>query len=167
MKDRIHDALRALREAVEQARSMPMSASVMVNRAELLDLVGNLEQAIESALHEADTVLGDRSAVVARGQDEADEIVRRAHAERDKLVSDTDVYRLGTERAEEITAAAEREAAALRAETEQYVEGQLANFELTLERTIEAVRRGRSRLSTSGLGDDDDDSVQLPRHLTD
>jgi hypothetical protein len=161
MKEEIDARVSELRNAVEQARSMPMSASVMVNRAELLDLVDSLEAAIEAALGEATGVLGDRAAVVAQGQSEADEILRQAHAERDKLVSDTDVYRLGSERAEEITAEARREAQSLRAEAEEYVESRLANFELTLERTLEAVRRGRARLSD----DSDVDSLRLPKHL--
>ena len=169
MRDQVDACLRELREAVEQARSMPMSASVVVNKSELGDLVDRLEAAVHDALASATTVVGDRDAVVAKGQEEADEIIRRAHAERDKLVSDTDVYRLGTERADEITAEARREADALRVEADDYVESTLANFELSLERTLETVRRGRARLSgghTHGLGDDSDvDSLPLPEHL--
>lgn len=169
MNAEIESRLESLRTAVESARSMPMSSSAVVNRAELLELVDGLREAIDSGFREAQAVLGEREAVVASGQTEAREIVRNAHAEREKLVSDTDVYRLAQDRAEEIRTEAERDAAALRAETDEYVEAKLANFELALERTLDAVRRGRARLSgghVHGLADDSDVAdIVLPEHL--
>jgi len=165
----IETTLGEVRATVEQARSMPMSSSVVVNRAELLALLDRLQAAIESGFSQAQEVLGDREAVVASGQAEAQEIVRNAHAEREKLVSDTDVYRLAQDRADEIRAEAEREATGLREEADEYVEAKLANFELALERTLEAVKRGRARLSgghVHGLADDSDVAdIVLPEHL--
>ncbi|HEY6932564.1 MAG TPA: hypothetical protein VI452_04130 [Marmoricola sp.] len=169
MNPEIETRLERLREAVQSARSMPMSSSAVVNRAELLELIEELGEAVSTGFREADAVLGDREAVVAQGRADAEEIVRNAHAEREKLVSDTDVYRLAQERAEEVRAAGEREAAALRQETDEYVEAKLANFELALERTLEAVKRGRARLSgghVHGLADDSDVAdIVLPDHL--
>ena len=169
MNAEIQTTLGEVRAAVEHARSMPMSSSVVVNRAELVELLDRLQTAIDAGFSQAQEVLGDRDAVVASGQAEAQEIMRTAHAEREKLVSDTDVYRLAQERAEEIRAEAEREATGLREEADEYVEAKLANFELTLERTLEAVRRGRARLTgghVHGLADDSDVAeIVLPEHL--
>jgi cell division septum initiation protein DivIVA len=162
---RLHD----LRAAVEEARSVPMSASVMINRAEFLDLLGSLEAAIDDTLSHASEVVGDRDALMESGVTQAEEIVRAAEAERELLVSDTNVYKLAEGRAAEITEAAQRAAAELQAETDQYVEAKLANFELTLERTLALVRHGRAQLSgghVHGLGDDSDvDGMTLPDHL--
>jgi vacuolar-type H+-ATPase subunit F/Vma7 len=169
VRDEIDARLRDLRAAVEDARSVPMSASVMINRSEFLDLLAALEKSVGHSLTQATEVVGDREAVLATGLTEAEEIVRAAEIEREKLVSDTDVYRLAESRAAEIVEAAERAAAELRAETDEYVEERLANFELTLDRTLEMVRRGRARLSgghVGGLADDSDvDSIRLPDHL--
>lgn len=169
MNAEIETTLGEVRATVEAARSMPMSSSVVVNRAELLELLDRLQTAIESGFSQAQEVLGDREAVVASGHAEAQEIVRNAHVEREKLVSDTDVYRLAQERAEEIRVEAEREATGLREEADEYVEAKLANFELTLERTLEAVKRGRARLTgghVHGLADDSDVAdIVLPEHL--
>ena len=169
MKDDIDARLRDLRIAVEEARSVPMSASVMFNRSEFLDLLGALEAAIDRTLSDATEVVGDKEAVLAEGIIQAEEIVRAAELERELLVSDTDVYRLAEARAAEITEAAEKAAEELRAETDEYVEAKLANFELTLERTLELVRRGRAKLSgghSHRLGDDSDVAdMHLPDHL--
>jgi hypothetical protein len=169
VKDDIDARLRDLRAAVEDARSVPMSASVVINRSEFLGLLGALESAIDDTLSHATEVIGDREAVLAEGVSQAEEIVRAAELEREVLVSDTDVYKLAEARAQEITEVAEKAAAELQAETDQYVEEKLANFELTLERTLDLVRRGRARLSgghVHGLGDDSDvSSISLPDHL--
>ncbi|WP_310962833.1 hypothetical protein [Nocardioides terrisoli] len=169
MREDIDARMAALRESLANARSMPMSASAMVNRAEVLAQLDDLDAAIQDTLSRASAVVGDRDAVVAEGQSEAEEIVRQAQAHREKLVSDTDVYKVAQQRAEEIVAAAQRDADGLRAETDEYVEQRLANFELTLERTIEAVKRGRARLMgghVHGLADDSDVAdISLPDHL--
>jgi hypothetical protein len=169
VRDEVDRRLQALRAAVDEARSVPMSASVMINRSEFLELLDALGSAIDETLTRATEVVGDREAVLASGVDRADEIVRAAEEEREKLVSDTGVYRLAESRAAEVTEAAERAARELREETDQYVEERLANFELTLERTLEMVRRGRARLSgghVHGLADDSDvDAIHLPDHL--
>jgi len=169
MRDEIDARLHDLRAAVEEARSVPMSASVMINRSDFVDLLASLETAIDQTLSQAIEVVGDREAVLADGITQAEEIVRAAEMEREALVSETDVFRLAEIRASEITEAAEKAAEELQRETDQYVEEKLANFELTLERTLELVRRGRARLSgghVHALGDDSDvDAINLPSHL--
>jgi ElaB/YqjD/DUF883 family membrane-anchored ribosome-binding protein len=169
VRGEIDARLRELRAAVEDARSMPMSSSVMINRTEFLDLIGTLEAAIEQTLSQATEVVGDREAVLASATSQAEDIVRAAEQEREHLVSETDVFRLAAARAAEITDAAEKAAGELQAETDQYVEEKLANFELTLERTLELVRRGRAKLSgghSHRLGDDSDVAdIVLPDHL--
>jgi len=169
MKGDIEARLAQLRTAVDEARNVPMSASVMINRTEFTDMLNLLEDAINATLLDASTVMGDREAVLASGQTEAEELLRAAQAERDNLVSDTDVFRLAQLRADEITAAASKEAQELRAETDEYVEAKLANFELTLEKTLDLVRKGRATLSgghSHGLGDDSDVAgMTLPDHL--
>jgi cell division septum initiation protein DivIVA len=161
--------LAEIRRAVEQARSMPMSASAVVNRAEMLELLDELGTEMDAALSEADKIRRERDDVVDDGRREAEHIIADARNERDHLVSDTEVFRLAQRRADEVVAEARNEADGLRKETDDYVDGKLANFEITLERTIEAVRRGRERLAgrsaLDSLTEDEVDRIKLPEHL--
>lgn len=162
--------LAQIREMVETARSMPMSSSAVVNRAELLELLDELGQAVTTAFTESSRVVADRDGVVEQGRREADLIVHEAQNERDRLVSDTEVFRLAQHQAEALLGEARTEAEALRAETDEYVDAKLANFEITLDRTLEAVRRGRDRLSGTvmdGLTPEEADKIVLPEHLQD
>ena len=86
--------LRQLRDAVEEARSVPMSASVMINRSDFHAMLDDLERVIDKTISEATEVVGDRAAVVASGSEEAEEILRQARMRSEELVSDTSVYQL-------------------------------------------------------------------------
>jgi cell division septum initiation protein DivIVA len=167
----VTDRLAALRRTVEEARAMPMSASAVVNRTEVLGMLDDLERAMGEASAESDRVLAQRDGIIGEAESRADQIVKDAHFERDRLVSDTEVYRVATRQAEKLLADARVEANGLRKETDDYVDSRLATFEITLERTIEAVRRGRERLAgRSALdtwGGDDVDAIRLPAHLED
>lgn len=161
--------LAEIRRAVEQARSMPMSASAVVNRAELLEMLGELERAMDEALDQSDKIERQRDEILADGRREAEHIIADARGERERLASDTEVYRIAQRRADELLAEARADAEGLRSETDDYVDGKLANFEITLERTIEAVKRGRERLAgrsaLDSLTDDEINSIKLPEHL--
>ncbi len=146
MKEDVIRRIDALRNAVDAARSVPMSASVMINRNEIHDLVAELEMTLEETLTHAVEVVGDRDALVDTGRLEAIEILREAERRSEHLVSDTDVFKLAQARADEVVAAAEQSAATLRAETDDYVEAKLANFEDTVDRTLTLVRSGRAQL---------------------
>jgi cell division septum initiation protein DivIVA len=135
-----------LRSTIESARSMPMSSSAVVNRAEILELIGQLENAVPAAFEQSERVYAERDAVLADAQARAERIIEEAGNERDRLVSETDVYRIALRKSEELRSTAEAECSALRHETDEYVDTRLANFEITLNKTLEAVSRGRDRL---------------------
>ena len=161
--------LAEIRRVVEQARSMPMSASAVVNRAEMLEMLDELGAAMDQAFKEADRVQRQREEVVAEGHREAERIIADARNERDRLVSDTEVFKIAQRRADEMRAEARHDAEGLRKETDDYVDEKLANFEITLERTIEAVKRGRERLAgrsaLDSLTEEEVERIKLPEHL--
>lgn len=165
----VHAKLADLRRVVEEARSMPMSASAVVNRAELLAHLDALGAELAAAFSDADRVVADRESVVDEGREEADRIVERARAEREAIISDTEVYRVAKHEADRLLEQARTESDELRRETDEYVDGKLANFEITLEKTIDAVRRGRERLAgrtdLHSITDDEVSKIRLPEHL--
>jgi cell division septum initiation protein DivIVA len=131
---------------VANARSMPMSASCVVNRAELLAMLDEVSAALPDSLAQAEGLLGDREQMVEQARAEARRIIESAHAERGSLVSDTHIARQSKDEAERIVAEARREADEIRAEADDYVDSKLANFEVVLTKTIGSVDRGREKL---------------------
>ncbi|MDN3294260.1 ATP synthase F0 subunit B [Streptomyces ficellus] len=142
-------------ETVENARSMPMSASCVVNRAQLLALLDELREALPGSLAQAQELIGGREQLVEQARAEAQRIIEAAHAERGALISDTQIARQSQEEADRILAEARREAEEIRAEADDYVDSKLANFEVVLTKTIGSVDRGREKLLGRGPGLDD------------
>lgn len=155
-----------IRDSVVAARAMPMSASCVVNRSELLGALDELAEMLPQAFGESDRVLADREGVLSDARDQGARIVADAERRRDELVSDSDTFQLARTEAERVLAESHQEAAALRRETDDYVDERLANFEISLAKTLEAVQRGRERLRGRSELDDIGDAhlIQLPRH---
>ena len=153
-----------LTELVQDARAMPMSASCVVNRTEVLGLLQDLRQQLPEALARASAVLGDRDGVVAGGKAEADKLLEAAREERKALLAKTEVTKAARAEAERILEEAQAQADAMRAEVEDYVDSKLANFEIVLSKTLGAVQRGRARLHGESELDDlaDQDLKPLP-----
>ncbi|MFI8522018.1 ATP synthase F0 subunit B [Streptomyces sp. NPDC085481] len=140
---------------VQSARSMPMSASCVVNRADLLALLEEVREALPGSLAQAQELLGGREQMVEQARREAERIIEAAHAERGTIVSDSQVARQSQGEAERILAEARREAEEIRAEADDYVDSKLANFEVVLNKTIASVDRGREKLLGRGPGLDE------------
>ncbi len=148
---------------------MPMSASCVVNRAELLALLEEVREALPGSLAQARELLGGREQMVAEAQDEARRIIEAAHSERGSMVSGTEVARRSQLEAERILAEARREAEAIRAEADDYVDSKLANFEVVLSKTVNSVGRGKDKLLGRAPGADgpaDGDGPDGPDGLT-
>ncbi|APU42374.1 MULTISPECIES: ATP synthase F0 subunit B [unclassified Streptomyces] len=142
--------------AVGGARSMPMSASCVINRAELLAQLEEVRQALPGSLAQAQELLGDREQMVEDARREAERIIGAAHDQRGSLIADTEIARRSQAEADRILEDARREAEEIRAEADDYVDSKLANFEVVLTKTIGSVDRGREKLLGRGPGLDED-----------
>ena len=160
----IQDRLDELAVLVEDAKSMPLSASCIVNRQQVLDLVDEIRSMLPDAVRRADELLADREAVVQDGRREADRILERARTEADRMVSEHEVYLAAVAEAQAMRAEAAEDTSRMRQETDDYIDAKLATFEITLQKTLQTVDRGRERLraqmyeelAPSAYGDEDD-----------
>ncbi len=142
----VHEKLDELAAALESARAVPMSSSCMVSRSDMLALVDEVRRLLPTDLTRADVLLGDAEQVIAQARHEGERIVADAQEERMRLVSQTEVLGQADREAGRIVASAEADAQRLRDGVDDYVDGKLANFEIVLTKTLEAVDRGRAKI---------------------
>lgn len=136
-----------LTEMLGNARAMPMSASVLVNRAEILDLLDAARAVVPEEIHAADDIVADADAMLERARDRAEAVLADARARAEELVAGERVVRLAQERAAQIVAEAEASAAKLAADANDYCDRQLAQFEIDLGAIGTQVRAGREALA--------------------
>lgn len=146
-----HESLTAVLDAVEQAvhaaRAMPMSSSVLVSRAELLDLVEQARAALPAQIGRADEVLAAADAERAAARADAERIEAAARRRAAELVEQESVVAQATERAAQIVAEAEETARALRRDADDYCDRRLADFEIDLGKVLSQVQAGRAKLA--------------------
>lgn len=156
--------LNRLDEMVREAKAMPLSSSVLVNRDEVLELIAEMQQALPDEIKQARWIVKDREELLAKAHADADDIVQRAHAEQVKMARQEDIAIRAADEAERVLAEADEQARAMRREAEEYVDGKLAQFEIALRRiledsqasaralakTLDQVEAGRERLRTPG-----------------
>lgn len=136
-----------VRRVVETARSMPMSSSALVNRAEVLDLVAAAREAVPDQVAAADRIVADAEAVLERGRQEAQRILADAQARAEDLVAEHEITTASQHRAAEIEAAAKARADQLEADADEYCDSRLAQFETDLGAIQQQVEAGRARLA--------------------
>ena len=150
----VQGVLEALTATVTGARAMPMSSSVLVNRAEVLDLIEQAREALPDQLTAADALLADVDAAKERARVEAGEIVAQARREAERLVESEAVTVAARQRATEILAEAQEIADTLRRDADDYCDRRLADFEIDLGKVLAQVQAGRAKLA-GRLGLDD------------
>ena len=138
--------LRQAIQIVEAARPMPLSASSMINKEELLAVLTAAVQGLPDELRSARWLLKERDDFLARVQREGDEIIARARTRAEQMVQRTELVKAAEDRARKVVADADERAKNLRLETEDWCDQKLGGMEVVLERTMRTVASGRARL---------------------
>ena len=145
--------IQQIEELLEEAKSMPLSASVLVNKEELTELLQAARTELPEEIKQARWVVKGREELLAKARKEAEAIVHKAMAERQYIASREEIVRAAQEQADRILGEATEQARQIRLEAEDYVDAKLAQFEIALEKTyselersISQVQRGREKL---------------------
>jgi len=125
---------------------MPLSASVMVSRDELVELLEEAVARLPDELRQARWLLKEREEFLAKVQREADDILDEARTLAQRMVQRTEVVRAAQQTARRTVEEADAEARRLRREAEDFCDQKLASFEIVLDRTLKVVQAGRTRL---------------------
>jgi F0F1-type ATP synthase membrane subunit b/b' len=135
-----------IREIIDTARTMPMSASVLVNREETLEIVDDALHSLPEELRHARWLLKEREEYLAQARRDAEDIVEAARVQAERMVERTEVAREARRVAQQVVSHAEADSRRLRHEAEDYIDQKLASFEVVLDRTMQTVQRGREQL---------------------
>lgn len=138
---------------VEEARGVPLSASCVVHRGEILEILEGARENLPADFFEAEKVLASRDQIIEDGRISAETMVATAREDVSRMVEQTAIVQSARDEAQRILDEARDLAAQERAEVEEYIDGRLATLEVILNKTMDAVARGRERLE----GADDKD----------
>jgi hypothetical protein len=141
----VHGILDDLAKMIESARALPMSASCVINRREALILVDRLRETLPQELRHAELLLREREALIEESRRDGEHLIAAAHEERNRILSAAPPDPFAAQH-EDLYA----ESAAIKQEADDYVDQQLANLEVILNKALASVQRGRDRLRPPG-----------------
>lgn len=138
---------------VEEARGVPLSASCVVHRGEMLEILEGARDVLPADLSGAEEIITKRDQIIEEGRASAESMIATAREDVARMVEQTSIVQAARDEAQRILDEARDVAEDERREVEAYIDGRLATLEVILNKTMEAVARGRERLE----GADDKD----------
>ena len=138
---------------VEEARGVPLSASCVLHRGEILEVLDAARAALPNDLDAARKILASRDSLIEEGRLSAEALIASAREEVSRMIEQTAIVSAAREEAQHILDDAHHEADQEREEVEKYIDSRLATLEVILNKTSDAIARGRERLA--GAGDKD------------
>jgi F0F1-type ATP synthase membrane subunit b/b' len=168
------DAETLVRHALDlivNAKQMPLSASVLISKEEVAELLQGALQQMPDELRQARWLLKEREDFIAEKSREADVLLEEVRVQAERMVQRTEIVRQANHVAQRILDDANEEARRLRHEVEDYADQKLASFEIVLDRTLKTVRAGREKLQVSPIppveiGEQGDTSLASPLPAT-
>ncbi len=141
--------LRRLMDLVQNAKAMPLSASVLIAKDEFVDVLEAALERLPDELRQARWMLKERDEYLSRARREGDQIIEAARARAEAMVQRTDIVREAKFTAQRTVDESEAESRRLRMEADDYCDRRLAKLEIELERIVKQVHAGRQRLQVA------------------
>jgi hypothetical protein len=145
--DDIVSILDRLEGLILNAKAIPLSASVMIPRDEVVYLVRLAKENLPAEMAEASWIKKEQEKYLERVQYEANEIMDEARRQAELMVSKQEIVRRAQSYANGISVRAREEASRFRVEAENYADQKLAELEIALSNIARSVKAGRDRLS--------------------
>jgi cell division septum initiation protein DivIVA len=140
------EALEQLEEMIREARSVPLSASAVIPRADAMKLIEEIRATLPRETEQAREILDERERLLSEGHERAAHIVREAREERARLLSQTDVVQAAEQAAKRIVDDAQAKADHLAIQADDYADAKLANLEILLNKLLRTAGKGRDQL---------------------
>jgi len=134
---------------LHEAKMMPLSSNALVDRDMFLGLLENLRASLPDELRAARWMVREREAFISRTNEKAREMMDKARAEADELVSDSNIVAEAVEEANILVRRAEGEARKLRLETEDEIEKKFQRVEALLVDIMSQVHSTRDELHSA------------------
>jgi len=132
---------------VEEARSVPLSASCVIHRGELLEVLDFAKGAMPADLAAAEQIIASRDLILEEARLSADTLITHAREEVARMVEQTEIVSAARAEAIRILAEVQEQARVEREEIENYIDSRLATLEVILNKTLDVVQRGREKLA--------------------
>ena len=126
---------------IEEAKSVPLSASCIIHRKELLAILDQARVALPSDLERATKILREQERLISDAKQSADDLIAEAKEEVESIVAQTEIVAAARKEAKKIIDEVNNESSAQQEEIDAYVDSRLATLEVILNKTLDKIGR--------------------------
>ena len=135
-----------LDDLVHNAKSVPMTDQVRVDKEEIYDILDQMRATIPEEIKQARWIVKERQEMLAEAKKEAERVLKEGRERQEQLVGEEEVTKQAERAAEDIVEDARVREREIRLGAEDYADEILNTLEVNLSKFIAAVQRGRERL---------------------
>lgn len=143
--------IRRVMEIIETSPGMPMSASVRVNKDEVVSMLHEALSLLPEELRTARWLLKEREEFLAKQHREGEEMIAAAAATAAQMVDRKSIVKAAEAKAAQVVEEAEETSRRMLRETEDFCDQKLASFENSLAKVQRTVGVARKRLAAPTL----------------
>ena len=129
----IYHLINRLERLLNESWRMPLSAYLVINEDDFLDVIDQLRTTIPREIKEGERVQRERERILAQAEEEGERIVKLAQEDAAKMVEEHEIMHAADQRAETIIQRAQREAEVLKTDADEYARSVLLSLEDQLE----------------------------------
>lgn len=135
------DLLDRIEQAISGARTVPFSNNCMVDREELLVLVGMIRDTLPPELKQARWLLAQNRQLIAEARKEAEQMIRDAETRMAAMIDENEITQQARLQARQTVEAANHSAQQIRMGALEYTKKHLADLEERLTAMLVAIQK--------------------------
>ena len=142
----IEDIISALYDMVQDARALPLGADkCILERDKVLDMLDEVIAQLPMELKQARTIVESRNELIGQARREAENMIRQAQEQADKLISEEAIYVEAKRQCQEMIAQTKNRLADLRRASNEYMDDALRRTEEAVAMSLDDVRDTRAK----------------------
>jgi len=146
MNQNIEDIISALYDMVQDARALPLGADkCILERDKVLDMLDEIIAQLPAELKQSRTIVESRNELIGQARREAENVIRQAKEEAEKLVSEEAIYQEAKRQCQEMVLQTKARLADLRRASNEYMDDALRRTEEAVAMSLEDVRDTRAK----------------------
>ena len=142
----IEDIISALYDMEQDARALPLGADkCILERDKVLDMLDEVIAQLPSELKQAKTIVESRNELIGQARREAENTIRQAQEEAQRLVAEEAIYQEAKRQCQEMVLQTQNKMAELRKVSNDYMDDALRRTEEAIALSLDDVRDTRAK----------------------
>ena len=130
---KVLDLLEEIVEICDTSAGVPLTNKIMVDKAELVEIVGDIRKALPDEIQQAQFIKDERERILSDAKDEYETIIKDAEQRAEVLIDQNEITMKAKQRALEIEESAAAGAKQLKMSTYDYIDKVLYDFQEKME----------------------------------